>query len=530
MTGYSVIVLAAIIQIASTIFFFSGIPISSFNFWIPLLATIIFLRFMSMYNRETTKQFAWNVAILFIILLVGGFFSYMFYDLSYDGQAYQQETVIQIAKGWNPYTGIPVVGYVHDLWINHYPKGSWILAAAVYKVTNLIETAKVFNFALLISSFFISVSTMLSLFPKNKVTVFLLAFLLAFNPVVLVQLTTFNNDCQVYSLLLIIFCLAFLLFKEFEIWKLVMLCLSLLLLVNTTFLAVGYAIVIFIAYLLTLFIFKKSKLLRRIIWPIVVTFIVGLAIVGYNPYVKNTIDNGNPFYPIMGAGKVDIITSNSPSNFVNSNPVKNIARSLLSRSQNTLTPSQVKFPFTVDKNEIEALLASDVRVGGFGPFFGGIVLLALVSFLISLLKERKKSLDVIFPGAIIVISILINNYAWWASTAPQMWVLPILVAIFAFSFKNKLTTCFSWITVVILLVNILLVSNYHFREQYALSRQVDAQLAQLKSSGKDIEVQLNNHLSNRIRFEEKDINHTIVPQVKCKNPPSFPLSDAKYCE
>lgn len=529
-SGYSIIVLAVLIELISTIFFVSGIPISAFNFWVPLLATAIFLRFMSMYNQESTRSDLWNLGLLAVIFIVGSFFSYLFYDVSYDGQAYQQEAIIQIANGWNPYRGIPVEGYVHDLWINHLPKGSWVLSASFYKVTGFIETAKVFNFALLVSSCFITIGTLYRLIPKQKAIVLITSLLLAANPVVLVQLTSFYTDGQVYSLLLIIFCLSVLLYKEFRIWELVMLCLSLLLLVNINFTALLYAIVVMVGFVIILFIGKKINLAKKIAGPIIATLIIGVFVVGYNPYVTNTIETGQPFYPVSGDNAIDIVTSNSPANFIDSNPIKNLARSLLSKSDNQLTPSAVKIPFTVEKSEIQSFISPDVRVGGFGPLFGGTILLGFLVFLILLIQDRKLVWYILLPVIPLLLSILITSESWWARNTPQIWIFPLLVTLVAFLSKKKTPSILGVVILACLLINTLLVSTYHLKSQFEVSRNVETQLDELASRGELIHLKLNNHLSNRIRFQEKNIKHDLVDILSCENPKAIPMSEAQYCE
>ena len=46
-----------------------------------------------------------------------------------------------------------------------------------------------------------------------------------------------------------------------------------------------------------------------------ITVLIAVLLVGSNTYVKNLIDYKNPFYPLMGENKVDIMTSMQPPSF-----------------------------------------------------------------------------------------------------------------------------------------------------------------------------------------------------------------------
>ncbi|MGX6446099.1 hypothetical protein ACWM35_23085 [Neobacillus sp. K501] len=531
--GYSVIVFMALIEIVSTIIFFTGASITQLNFWIPLVLTIILIRdlYTSVDRKVSMKKYLWNLILLAGIFVVGGLFAAQFYDLSYDGQAYQQEAIIQLANNWNPIFGDPVA-VIHELWINHYPKGPWILSAVFYKLTGVIEMGKVFNFTLLISSFLITLGTLSQLFPKQAIKSIMISVVLAFNPIVLTQLTSFYIDGQIYSLLLIIFCMAYRLFYEYGLWEIVVLCFSILLLVNIKFTALVYAGVIGVTYLVVLILFKKKDIIKRIIWPVVISFIVAIAVIGCNPYITNTIKEGNPFYPLFGKDAVDIMTTNSPANYIYHNPIVSLTHSLFAKSENPVNPrfSEKKIPFTIKKEELEVFTAPDVRAGGFGPLFGGALLVSVLLLLISLFQGWKRVRYIIFPGLILLISVLINPESWWARYTPQIWIAPILIVIFAFITKKRLVTYFGWAIMSVLLVNTLLVSKYHFTDQYNLSRQVDSQLEALAQKGDEVEVKLSNHYSNRMRFSEKNIKYKLVETLTCENREFFPYSETEFCK
>ncbi len=78
--------------------------------------------------------------------------SVAFYDVSFDGQAYQQEGVYQLAQGWNPlFTHyLSPISIDQNVKLIHYPKGPWIIGAAMYRLTAASNPASSRTFLLLL--------------------------------------------------------------------------------------------------------------------------------------------------------------------------------------------------------------------------------------------------------------------------------------------------------------------------------------------------------------------------------------------
>ena len=86
-----------------------------------------------------------------------------FFDLSYDGQAYHQEALIQLVRGWNPvYQQLngPEANNMHR-WLNHYSKGVWFYESVIFQVTQNMEAAKLFHLWLMMAAFSITLSFLL---------------------------------------------------------------------------------------------------------------------------------------------------------------------------------------------------------------------------------------------------------------------------------------------------------------------------------------------------------------------------------
>jgi hypothetical protein len=68
----------------------------------------------------------------------------------------------------------------------------------------------------------------------------------------------------------------------------------------------------------------------------------------------------------------------------------------------------------------------DVRIGGFGPLFGGIVLLMLAALIIGGRGPTWEGGVLIF---LLFICTVINPEMWWARYVPGLWLVPVLIAL-----------------------------------------------------------------------------------------------------
>lgn len=96
-----------------------------------------------------------------MLIIFLGFLSCQFFDLPYDGQIYHQEAVITLAAGWNPVTEILTDDRANTyIYINHYARGPWVYEAVIYYFSGLIEASKLFNIALSLRTFSITLAAL----------------------------------------------------------------------------------------------------------------------------------------------------------------------------------------------------------------------------------------------------------------------------------------------------------------------------------------------------------------------------------
>ncbi len=122
--------------------------------------------------------------------------------------------------------------------------------------------------------------------------------------------------------------------------------------------------------------------------------IVAVAVVGYSPYVENVAAGKHVFYPVLGKDKVDVMKRQASAHFLAMNPLHRLFLSYFSMPSDCEAceesePSFVPSPTHV-RAAIGALHTADTRFGGFGPFFGFMLISCLASFF-----WRRKHADVV---------------------------------------------------------------------------------------------------------------------------------------
>lgn len=144
--------------------------------------------------------------VVLIISLVAIVLSFMlsgiFYDFSWDGRIHFQESVIQLAQGWNSFTtGFKYGDYWWGYrWIEAYPLGIQFYCASVCEVFGMLY-AKSYNFLMLGAGFLTIFPCLRRFFPSLAalcVTVSLLLY-----PCVLSQLWTMYIDGFIYLMFII---------------------------------------------------------------------------------------------------------------------------------------------------------------------------------------------------------------------------------------------------------------------------------------------------------------------------------------
>jgi hypothetical protein len=446
-------------------------------------------------------------ALLGLLVAASACISRTFYDVSFDGQAYHQEGVYQLAHGWNPlYTRhISPVAPFHNVILNHYPKGPWIVAASMYRLTGRIETGKFASLLLVCAAFCMVLGVFAGMRKNLTPWPVAMAVLSAANPVAVCQIFTFYVDGQMASLLVCLAALCFLSATDSNPWVNLLLLEAAILTIQVKFTGLVYVTILLAGYLALLAWQKRP--LRKPVYVAVLALALGTFVFGMNPYVFNILENGHPFYPFFGKGEFAnfSLTTDTPPEFLDANRVANLAASVFSRSRVWPPESTLKTPWQVDRSEWRQFQEPDVRTGGFGPLFPAALVLSLAYLAVRLWRGDAAPWIATATILIIIASVLPAHACWWARYAPQVWLIPLVaLAPLGAAGEKPQWRRLSWLVLLILGVNVAGIAGVNFRANLDATRGMAADLADVRAHA-PFKVAFGNFRSHRFRLQEAGI-------------------------
>lgn len=417
---------------------------------LSLIIPVIVYLLVNQNKKVKTKII--TISLYLFLLLILPFIYTKTYDLTVDGNSYHKTAIAFIKNGWNPLyqtskefqeKNNEIIPFDEDtridLWIEHYPKATWIVAATIYNMTGHIESGKCITLIFTIMLFIITFNCLRKILDKKWS--FLISVLVAFNPIVLAQFFSYYVDGLMGAFFFIQLILLFMINPKekvknyYSVWlALISTCAMFVNLKFTGLLCSGVIAAVFYFYWLIKN--RKEKdfldIFKRVTIPFVIVYVIAIFIVGANSYVQNTIQHINPLYPLIGKDKVDIVTTMQPKSFGDKNMIEKFTISLFSRTENTtyeMDGPHLKLPIKLYRSEIGELFAPDIRIGGFGPFFALIFLTSVViltTALVIFIKKEKQNLKyVVLPTLAVLITCILVGENWWARYVPQLYLLPI---------------------------------------------------------------------------------------------------------
>jgi len=405
-----------------------------------LLALLLLLR-QHRGGRARWLSLSYLVAILAGCLII----SAATVDLTYDGWAYHQPGVIALSHGWNPVRQ-PVFG---AWWARHgqaigypsngpsidalsttvYPKALWILGAQALVWGLPLDAGK---YPALLLIFVVGLTALRALRLRHipNSWAYPLSVLTALNPVCIVQSTTFYVDGALGS------CLAILIFSllSYDVTRsgrdLVLALCAALLACNLKFTGPVYTALVLLPFAVGWLLERRVVARELLICGIAASVLLAASI---NPYFTNLRDFGSPVYPL---NKWDVMEDQMSAGFLEEHSVKKL---LISLTFSNLADRAFDNPATDERNFTSPFQSrgfeefkkfggtADLRIGGFGPFFGITIAVTLLAASLLILGPR---IGIGFAAVALgtLLSIVVNPQMWWARLVPQMWLLPILVA------------------------------------------------------------------------------------------------------
>jgi hypothetical protein len=383
----------------------AGITITPLHLAVGALVALAFL-----YKLSSTKTTAIAAVTLIAAAAIAIIVAGATFDFSFDGNDYHQEMAHAVASNaWNPYTQ-----HLDDsqYWIfsTHYAMAFEWLAGCFESLTSSIECGKAVNYLLIIATALICHGAIAHRFGHwSSSRRIVLLCLLILNPVALCQLPTFYIDFTGYCYTLLTIVISLEIFSNHNrSANYIALCAVIILAAGTKFNTFFFEGLTIAAIALSIAIYRRDSL--RAIIPYcataAVTAIVSFALICYHPYITNLIAHGNPLYPLVGDGAVDIMSHNTPDIYLGHSRFANFFTSIFSISHPTV----------------------DQRIGGFGPLFSIIFVISLIAIAWSSAKQRRLS-PIAYAAIVIIASAFVFEQSWWARYNPQLWLLAPLAYI-----------------------------------------------------------------------------------------------------
>ena len=469
------------------------------------------------------RKLFWGGVINTALLCAFAFVCRYFFDWSYDGMYYHKEAVIILKEGWNPLRQTALECSVFasypdmSLWLENYPKGLWIFSAAIYSLTNHLETAKAVNILFMSAVFCTAYDVMHTVFGFKKKKSRLIAILFAINPVFLSQCLTFYNDQIVGELFIIALLLCLKLYNDcatHATYAAIFVITAISPLIKFTAPALLAIVYIYFGILCTV----KHK--RDIIWmkkPVVIivsAFLAGVFVFGFDPYSEHVMNHQHIIHPVMGKDKYDIMNTNPPKGFDRISPVSRLVISLFSKSSDDKdTRPQMKIPFTVSKSEVEAVSKADTRIGGFGVLFSGVLLLAIYAAIRA--SSGKKPQPELTLSVLLLLGLAtLFPESWWARYASFIYYLPIFLLVGALK-KGRSAVC-AFVCMLLVAINSGITLFSVVSTGAEKTAAINEKLKEIKAENKKVIVRVNDFPTHVKLFEEYGIDfevshHSIAP-------------------
>jgi hypothetical protein len=434
----------------------------------------------------TLRVGGWRaVALVLAVFFLAAGLAYVIVDTSYDGQYYHYEAMRALADGWNPLRepyappeSIRAVTPPRLAWAQHYPQADWLASVVLWQSGLGLEAAKLVHVLWAAALFLGALGAALS-FGLSHVRAWALAFLVAGNPIIILQLFSRMNDGQLAAGIGLLVLFAVLWQRRGEAVFAVAAFAAMAYALNLKFSAIPLLVMVCAGLVLAAWLIAGRRQAIRAGIGLFTAGVVSIAVLGAHPYLTNTLNHHHPFYPVMGEGAIDIITNNRPEGFNEISSLERLAQSYLGPTSSSFDDApDYKLPLTILRTELRAAGAVESRLGGFGPLFGGALLLALgLGVWFAWRGVRWQRMAVAGIAGVALLSLLMPE-AWWARYVPQVWWLPVSIAMLALFSVGARVRDVGWVLALVLGFNIAFVTAssalYVGERALAVHRQIGA--------------------------------------------------------
>ena len=206
-----------------------------------------------------------------------------------------------------------------------------------------------------------------------------LGAVLALNPVALAQVFSFYVDGALGGLLILLMLLLTMLLDRSwdppQGWRLAYwptVAATIIVLANVKFTGLFYAGIAGIDLAALLLRPRRNReQIKALSITGTVAAVLAVGLVGASSYIPNTVNFGNPLYPLAGVDRVDILTPNQPADFGHMGQLSRFVWANLSPSYDQIGPDSgplklLKVPFTYTTGELQVFDSVDIRLAGYG--------------------------------------------------------------------------------------------------------------------------------------------------------------------
>ncbi|MBZ0114054.1 MAG: hypothetical protein K8J08_16440 [Thermoanaerobaculia bacterium] len=354
-------------------------------------------------------------------------------DSSHDGRWYHKEAVLLLADGWNPVwepAPVPSVGdsFLRRQLLEGYPKASWLYGATVLTLTGNLEATKSLALPLLCAAGLTTWAALGSLGVAGwrRLGTSLVA---TANPIVFSQLPTSMVDGLLASALLSMVAATILLIQNPSRISWGILVSSMVLACHLKATGPVFSVLLFggCCLVAALQLGLRTSRPRQVAIGGLLALCFSIGVLGIHPFVTNWRHHGQIFYPI-DQDTDDALELTLPrrlealvgSAFSSTSVGQGRRRSL----ELATSRQRLKVPFTIGAEEWHYLSRAQHRVGGWGPLFGGVVLLAALAVMAQLGWTTRKRLALYASfTSLILLTVLVIPPCWIARFVPQSWWL-----------------------------------------------------------------------------------------------------------
>ena len=424
----------------SSLLLFLGISLQG---WILIPAFVGTLVFIGLVRRNIKIPPLW-VLISIVCLVFSLMISNVYFDVSFDGQWYHQDAIMFLSDGWNPIWDHALVDSAVSgekaCWVNSYPKASWIFQSGIFQLFGNVEYGKSLHLISLFSFAFILFSLLqhrvnLTFFKSLVVT-----FMVSFSTITLGQLFSFYVDGVLFSFLgvFLLLLIEYLLFdKKVFIW----IVFSFIFLVNLKFTGLVYALV-FCSMAVVFKAISEKSVPFKFVGNVSLMVFLGVFVVGFPTYVRNTAEKGHPFFPLMGKNNMgkEVAAVQYPKDFFTLNRLEKAWKSHGSMPIFTdhehASANKPLFKYDVIKASVPYYRNHQpVEMSPFGPFEAELWVLFVP--LLGMFLWRKPSWKWLLLVFSVLLSMLIQPEFWNLRYAPQTLFIIGIVCLFLLMDSNK---------------------------------------------------------------------------------------------